>query len=79
MDAIRFLKQEHNKFRKTLVAINKIANEKIKLRKFNLFCQELTRHEKMEQKKWYPILRKKPELRDIIKHLLSEEKVQKKV
>ncbi|MBV9575714.1 MAG: hemerythrin domain-containing protein [Gammaproteobacteria bacterium] len=74
MDAITFLRQEHTKFRQTLKSISKISNDKLKQAKFNAFCKELIRHETMEQKAWYPVLRKNSELRDVIKHLLSEEK-----
>jgi hemerythrin superfamily protein len=74
MDAISYLKQEHKRFRQTLATISKISQEKTKKSKFEAFCQDLTRHETMEQKIWYPVLRKDPELRHIIKHLLSEEK-----
>lgn len=74
MDAILYLRTEHSKFRKTLAAISKIADDKIKKKKFNLFCQDLIRHEKTEEKVFYPVLRKHTELRDILKHLLSEEK-----
>lgn len=74
MDAITYLRQEHSRFRKTLAAITKMSDTKAKKNKFNAFCKELTRHETMEQKILYPVLRKDPELRDIIKHLISEEK-----
>lgn len=74
MDAIAYLRQEHSRFKKTLALISKISDEKIKIKKFDSFCNELVRHETMEQKIWYPVLRKKIELRDIIKHLISEEK-----
>lgn len=73
MDAITYLISQHNKFRKTLKAINKMANPKLKLSKFNALCKELTAHEKMEQKAWYPHLRKNKDLSDVIKHLMSEE------
>ena len=74
MDAITYLRQEHTKFRKALKAIHNISNEKIKLTKFNALCKDLVKHEKMEQKAWYPALRKHKELLQIIKHLVSEEK-----
>ena len=64
MDAIIYLKQEHRKFRKTLVVISKISNEKAKITKFNAFCKELSLHEKVEEKVLYPVLRKHAELRD---------------
>ena len=74
MDAITFLKQEHSRFRKDLTAIKNIKETKAKKAKFDAFCVELIKHETMEQKVWYPALRKYPELRDTIQHLLSEEK-----
>jgi hemerythrin superfamily protein len=74
MDAITYLRQEHSKFRKTFAAISKLKDDKAKLSKFNALCKELQRHEKMEEKIWYPPLRKDADLRDIIKHLISEEK-----
>lgn len=66
MDAIIFLKQEHKKIRQQLAAISISTNEKTKLSKFNNLCKDLVRHETMEQKVWYPVLRKCPELRDIL-------------
>lgn len=74
MDAISYLRKEHSKFRRTLTAISKIKNEKVKKRKFDSFCKDLTKHEKMEEKAWYPALKKKKELAEIIKHLVAEEK-----
>ena len=74
MDAISYLTQEHSRFRKTLAAISKMSDEKSRKAKFNDFCKELVRHETMEQKAWYPVLRKNVALRETIKHLLSEEK-----
>ena len=73
MDAIKYLKQEHSKFRKVLKQISRLKEENKKLKKFTAFCQDLTRHEKMEQRAWYPTLRKDKELAKLIKHLLSEE------
>lgn len=73
MDAIIYLRHEHSKFRKQLAAISKISKLASKKAKFSTFCKDLVRHEKMEQKIWYPALRKNKELRDIIKHLLGEE------
>jgi hemerythrin superfamily protein len=74
MDAITFLKQEHNRFKKTLAAILKLSDpKKVKL-KFKALSQDLLRHESMEEKTWYPVLRKNADLRSIIKHLVSEEK-----
>lgn len=74
MDAITYLRHEHSKVRNALAAISKISNEKIRLNKFNALCKDLARHEAMEEKVWYPVLRKDPDMRDIIKHLIAEEK-----
>lgn len=74
MDAIIYLRQEHSKFRKTLAAISKISDIKNKKIKFNAFCKDLLRHEMMEEKIWYPAIRKNAEIIKVIKHLISEEK-----
>lgn len=75
MDAIEFLIKEHNKVRSTLKAISKISSEKSRKNKFEALCKDLIRHETMEEKIWYPALRtQNPELREIIKHLIEEEK-----
>jgi len=74
MDAIIYLRKQHSQFRSTFKAINKTKDSKIKLSKFNALCKELVRHEKMEQKAWYPVLRKNKDLNKVIKHLLSEER-----
>ncbi|MES2217158.1 MAG: hemerythrin domain-containing protein [Pseudomonadota bacterium] len=74
MDAVTYLKQEHRKIKKMLINVNKLSNEKVKLRKFKELCKYLPKHEKTEEKKWYPPLRKDPALRSIINHLIKEEK-----
>jgi hemerythrin superfamily protein len=74
MDAITYLRQEHSKFRKTLTMISKLENVNTKKSKFDAFCKDLVRHETMEQKVFYPVLRKFPELKDNINHIVGEEK-----
>lgn len=74
MDAISYLRSEHNRFRRVLKQISTATNITVKKRKFTAFCADLLRHETMEQKAWYPVLRQYPELRKVIAHLLSEEK-----
>lgn len=74
MDAIKYLRQEHSKFRRNLNAISKVSNPRLKKTKFGAFCKDLLRHERMEQRAWYPVLRKHAKLRQAIKHLISEEK-----
>jgi hemerythrin superfamily protein len=41
---------------------------------FDFLCKDLVRHEKMEQKIWYPYLKEYVQLNTKIKHLLKEEK-----
>lgn len=79
MDAIMYLRAQHSKFRKIFKAISETSNAKSKQTKFNALCKDLIKHEKMEQKAWYPILRKNKELNEIIKHLISEEKSAAKI
>jgi hemerythrin-like domain-containing protein len=74
MDAIQYLRAEHSKVRKMLAAISKAANEKTKIKMFNTMSKDLLRHEQLEEKIWYPVLRKDKEMRDLIKHLVAEEK-----
>jgi hemerythrin superfamily protein len=74
MDAIAFLRQEHSKVRKMLATISNSPNEKTKIKLFNALCKDLTRHEKTEETLWYPVLRKDKDMRDIIQHLVAEEK-----
>lgn len=74
MDAIMYLRQEHSRVRKAFAAIAKASTEKTKKTKFEALCENLIRHETMEEKAWYPVLRQHQELREIIRHLVSEEK-----
>lgn len=74
MDAITYLRGEHSKFRKTLKQIDVMKDEIKKQKKFAAFCLDLKNHEKMEEKTWYPKLKKDKELSNIIKHLIAEEK-----
>lgn len=74
MDAILYLREEHSKFRKNLAEISKSKDPVKRKTKFNAFCKDLLRHEIMEQKVWYPALRKNADLRETIQHLVSEEK-----
>lgn len=73
MNAILFLLNEHQKFRQIFKEISEKPMETKNTEKFITLCQDLMRHEKMEQTVWYPILLHKENLADIIKHLISEE------
>lgn len=75
MNAITFLLREHDKVRRMLANINnKSRRYTTKRTMFHTLCQDLVRHETMEQKIWYPRLKKDKGLAEIIKHLLVEEK-----
>jgi hemerythrin superfamily protein len=73
MDAIEFLLNEHAKFRALLNEIEHNSDEESKKQLFSDLCQDLTRHEKMEQEVWYPHFRDSDQLDDTVKHLIKEE------
>jgi iron-sulfur cluster repair protein YtfE (RIC family) len=79
MDAIVYLREEHSKVRKMLHKISNTSNEKTKVKLFTTLCQDLSKHEKTEEIVWYPVLRKDKDMRDIIQHLVAEEKSASKV
>ncbi|CAN5299119.1 CBU_1677 family Dot/Icm type IV secretion system effector [soil metagenome] len=75
MNAVKFLLKEHNKVRNTFADISDESHrEETKRKMFNALCEDLIRHETMEQKIWYPHLKNNEILADVIKHLISEEK-----
>jgi hemerythrin superfamily protein len=75
MDAITFLLKEHDKVRKTFAEINDESHrDETKKEMFNALCQDLIRHETMEQKVWYPHFKNNEKLDDTVKHLITEEK-----
>ncbi|HEX2549213.1 MAG TPA: hemerythrin domain-containing protein [Gammaproteobacteria bacterium] len=79
MDAIKFLLQEHKKVRRALTSINqKSKGQETKKRMFKNLCQDILRHETMEEKVWYPYLKKNLKLKKTINHLISEENVAEK-
>ena len=74
MHAVKFLEQEHNRIRKMFAAIESAAKDSTRRTKFLELGADLSRHEKMEQKVWYPFLRKNAEVSSVITHLVTEEK-----
>lgn len=75
MNAIDFLLKEHEKVRKILADISDESHrEETRKKKFEMLCQDLIRHETMEQKIWYPYFKNNSQLTEIINHLISEEK-----
>lgn len=75
MNAISFLINEHNRFRKTFNDISETSHrDETKRKMLSDLCKDLVRHETMEQNLWYPHFKDKDEFKDIVKHLVSEEK-----
>ncbi|MBA2655010.1 MAG: hemerythrin domain-containing protein [Gammaproteobacteria bacterium] len=79
MDAVAFLINEHNKVRKSFTDILEGSHrDETTAKMFNLLCDDLIRHETMEQEIWYPHLKRNEKLSEIITHLIAEEKSAKK-
>lgn len=75
MNAIDFLLKEHNHVKKVFGDITSDSHRfETKQKMFDTLAKELDVHEKMEQSVWYPCLIKENELKEIIDHLLKEEK-----
>lgn len=84
MDAIKYLIGQHNRFKKIFNSLSKknvitrlissSPSYSVRKRKFEKLCRELVVHEKSEQTVWYPALRKKLAIKNILNHLLKEEK-----
>jgi F0F1-type ATP synthase gamma subunit len=80
MNAIDFLIKEHEHVRKTLSEIDDSSHRtETKRKMFKTLCNDLIRHETMEQKVWYPHFKNNTRLNDEVKHLLSEEKTAEKI
>lgn len=80
MNAITFLLKEHEKVRKSFSEINNAAQYKTKKEMFEILCQQLIRHETMEQQIWYPRFANNEKLDETVKHLIFEEKqIEKKI
>lgn len=74
MNAIDFLKKEHNKVREMLTLIeDHLDSKETKKEKFNKLSAMLLRHEHMEHEIWYPHF--KNDLSDEVQHLIKEEKI----
>lgn len=75
MNAIDFLRKEHDKVRRMLADISDNSHRhETKLKMFNTLCHDLLRHEEMEHQVWYPHFRNNSLLKQEVRHLLSEEK-----
>lgn len=74
MHAIKLLLNEHQRVRKMLVAITESQRATTKKRLFHDLGNDLIIHEEMEEKVFYPYLKKNnKELSSTIKHLTQEE------
>jgi iron-sulfur cluster repair protein YtfE (RIC family) len=73
MNAITFLRKEHEKIRQSLTEISHASQPDMMKKKFQALSQELMMHETMEQKIWYPRFKSHPNLDETIKHLILEE------
>lgn len=75
MDAINFLLKEHNTVKKLLTDISDESHRDTARKElFDRLCNDLLRHETMEETVFYPYLRKQQNLNDTVKHLITEEK-----
>lgn len=75
MNAIKFLLKEHNKVRREFSDIEDDSHKyETKKNMFDTLCNDLIRHEKMEQKLWYPHFKNNEKIDATVKHLISEEK-----
>lgn len=75
MNAIELILTHHARIRKFLTRISKFKNPSSLENTFNKLAEFLISHETMEQKVWYPFLKKNSNLKPIIKHLVAEEKL----
>ncbi len=74
MNAIQLILNQHAKIRKFLSQITKSKKPSFLEREFNKLSLFLISHETMEQKIWYPFLRKNTKLKTLVSHLINEEK-----
>lgn len=75
MDAIKFIKSEHDHIRKTFAEIaDDKHREETKKKLFDELSAFLIRHETMEQNLWYPNFKDDDKVSDTVKHLMTEEK-----
>lgn len=75
MNAIELLINEHNKVRKILKDIQEGSFQlSEKQAMFKTLRHDLLRHEKMEQKVWYPHFKDSDKLDNTVRHLIVEEK-----
>jgi hemerythrin superfamily protein len=74
MNAIQLILNQHAKIRKFLAQLTKSKQSKAFKNTFDKLAAFLVSHETMEQKVWYPFLKKNTKLKTTITHLVKEEK-----
>lgn len=74
MNAIAYLKNDHQSFKNLIKKISGSGDRQVKKKLFSKLCQALLEHEDVEQKIWYPALKRNTNLDLEIRHLISEEK-----
>lgn len=74
MDAIQLILRHHAKIRKFLERLSTSRSVSSLNKTFAKLSEFLVSHETMEQKVWYPFLKKNTKLKTVISHLITEEK-----
>lgn len=74
MDAIELILNQHARIRKFLSQLTKAKASHSLKKTFENLSAFLISHETMEQKVWYPFLKKNTKLTSTITHLINEEK-----
>lgn len=74
MNAIQLILNQHARIRKFLAQISKSKTPSSLKKTFEKLSAFLISHETMEQKVWYPYLKKNTKLKTTITHLVAEEK-----
>lgn len=74
MDALALLKEDHDRAKKLMDELEKTTERGIKTReeKWTKLLEELTIHENIEEKIFYPALHEKPKLKEIVLEALEE-------
>ena len=74
MNAIQLILTQHSRIKKYLLQLSKSKTPLSLEKTFNKISEYLTSHETMEQKVWYPFLKKNISLKSTITLLIAEEK-----
>lgn len=74
MNAIQLILNQHARIRKFLSQLSKSKTSSAQRTLFKRLSAFLISHETMEQKVWYPFLKKNTKLKTTITHLITEEK-----